>query len=298
MKISSWIKAFRLRTLPLSMSGIIMGSLIAKRDGYWNSSIFIFAMLTTLFFQILSNLANDLGDAQKGTDNDNRVGPVRAIQSGEITSKQMKFAVSVFSLLSILSASFLIFLSSKGMTFEVVILYSVLAVLSIVAAITYTVGKKAYGYSGFGDLFVFVFFGLVSVLGSYSLYSKIFNWHVLLPALSIGFLSTAVLNLNNMRDHVNDKAQNKNTLVVKLGLKKAKVYHMFLIGSALFTLFLFILNLGFLSLIFVFPISVLFFHLRRVLRIEDEKVFDPELKKVALSTFIIALIYAFVVLIS
>jgi 1,4-dihydroxy-2-naphthoate octaprenyltransferase len=297
MKISSWIKAFRLRTLPLSMSGIIMGSFIAKRDGYWNSSIFIFAMLTTLFFQILSNLANDLGDAQKGTDNDNRVGPVRAIQSGEITSEQMKVAVSVFSLLSILSASFLIFLSSKGMTFEVVILYSVLAVLSIIAAITYTVGKKAYGYSGFGDVFVFVFFGLVSVLGSYSLYSKIFNWHVLLPALSIGFLSTAVLNLNNMRDHVNDKAQNKNTLVVKFGLKKAKVYHMFLIGLAIITLILFILNLGFLSLVFVFPISVLLFHLRRVLHIKDEKVFDPELKKVALSTFTIALIYALVVFI-
>ena len=290
--IKSWLKAFRLRTLPLSMSGIILGSFLAKKDGFWDQQIFMLAMFTTLFFQVLSNLANDLGDSQKGTDNENRIGPMRSVQSGEISMHAMKTAVWIFSILSFLSAVYLIYISSQGMTKEVVLFYGVLAVLCILAAITYTVGKRAYGYSGFGDVFVFIFFGLVSVLGSYTLYTKQFNWKIIFPAITIGMLSTAVLNLNNMRDQVNDKAAGKITLVVKLGKVRAKYYHYFLILSGIVFSAFFLQNLGMLRFLFLIPYCILTLHLNRVKNTEDEKDFDPELKKVALTTFLIAMLYA------
>ena len=227
MKIKAWISAFRLRTLPLSLSGIILGSFIAFKIGEWNSLIFIFSVLTTVLFQIVSNLANDLGDTLKGADNEGRVGPVRSVQSGEIKVGEMKIAVAIFSLLSLISAGILIYLASISLTFNLIMTYLILAVLCVVAALMYTIGKKAYGYNGLGDLFVFVFFGLVSVLGVYTLYTNDFDVLNFLPAIAIGFLSTAVLNLNNMRDQVNDKQVSKNTLVVKIGSEKAVKYHFF-----------------------------------------------------------------------
>ena len=290
--IKSWLKAFRLRTLPLSMSGIILGSFLAKKDGFWDLQIFMFAMLTTLFFQVLSNLANDLGDSQKGTDNENRIGPMRSVQSGEISIHAMKTAVWIFSILSLLSAVCLIYISSQGMTREIILFYAVLAILCILAAITYTVGKRAYGYSGFGDVFVFIFFGLVSVLGSYTLYTKQFNWEIIFPAITIGMLSTAVLNLNNMRDQVNDKVAGKITLVVKLGECKAKYYHYFLILSGIVSSAFFLQNLGLLRFLFLIPYCILTLHLNRVKNTVEEKDFDLELKKVALTTFLIAILYA------
>ena len=298
MKIKSWISAFRLRTLPLSLSGIILGSIIAKEHGYWNNSIFVFALLTTLFFQVLSNLANDLGDSQKGTDNEHRVGPMRAVQSGEISLKEMKIAVIIFSLFSLFSATYLIRISSVGMNQEMILIYGVLAILSILAAITYTVGKKAYGYNGFGDVFVFIFFGLVSVLGSYTLYTKQFNWGVVFPAITIGMLSTAVLNLNNMRDRINDANAGKITVVVKLGKEKAKRYHLFLVLTAITALIFSISHFGLLQYVFLLPVGLLSAHLRKVLNTVDEKDFDPELKKVALTTFGISIIYLIISLFS
>ena len=293
MKIKSWLEAFRLRTLPLSISGIIMGSFIAKSKGFWDISIFIFALLTTILFQIVSNLANDLGDSLKGTDNENRVGPARTVQKGEISVSQMKIAVFIFSLLSLISAGYLIYISSKGMSQNTIYIFMILALLSVLAAITYTVGKKAYGYYGLGDVFVFVFFGLVSVIGSYTLYSKIFDFVTLFPAITIGLLSTAVLNLNNMRDQVNDKLSNKNTLVVKLGFNRAKFYHFCLIMIALISYwgyFKFELS----SLIYVSPFVFLLIHLKKVVQVLDPKDFDPELKKVALSTFFLSLLFAII----
>jgi 1,4-dihydroxy-2-naphthoate octaprenyltransferase len=290
--IQSWLKAFRLRTLPLSLSGIILGSFLAKKEGFWDGYIFVFALLTTLFFQILSNLANDLGDSQKGTDNQFRVGPMRAVQSGEISMKAMKLAVAIFTFLSLVSAAILIRISAIGMTKEVIWMYVLLAVLCVIAAITYTVGKKAYGYHGFGDLFVFVFFGLVSVLGSYTLYTKIFNPEIIFPAITIGLLSTAVLNLNNMRDQVNDKSSNKITLVVKLGKSKAKVYHFFLVLLAIISAVFFLQELNTFRYLFLIPFCILTLHLQKVNNTQEEKDFDPELKKVALTTFLIAIMYA------
>ena len=290
--IQSWLKAFRLRTLPLSLSGIILGSFLAKKEGFWDGYIFVFALLTTLFFQILSNLANDLGDSQKGTDNQFRVGPMRAVQSGEISMKAMKLAVAIFTFLSLVSAAILIRISAVGMTKEVIWMYVLLAVLCVIAAITYTVGKKAYGYHGFGDLFVFVFFGLVSVLGSYTLYTKTFNPEIIFPAITIGLLSTAVLNLNNMRDQVNDKSSNKITLVVKLGKSKAKVYHFFLVLLAIISAVFFLQELNTFRYLFLIPFCMLTLHLQKVNNTQEEKDFDPELKKVALTTFLIAIMYA------
>lgn len=268
-----------------------MGSFIAKSRGFWDSSIFLFALVTTILFQIVSNLANDLGDSLKGTDNEHRVGPARTVQKGDISVNQMKFAVVIFSILSLISACYLIYISSKGMSIETIYIYLGLALASVFAAITYTVGKKAYGYYGLGDVFVFIFFGLVSVMGSFTLYTKKFEIVTLFPAITIGLLSTAVLNLNNMRDQVNDKISNKNTLVVKLGFNLAKMYHVGLIMIAL-TSFLMYFNFELKGLIFAIPFILLLIHLKKVVKVIDPKDFDPELKKVALSTFFLSVFFA------
>lgn len=292
-KRQAWFEAIRLRTLPLSLSGIIFGSAIAFQQGFIDWVIFSFAILTTLLFQILSNLANDYGDGVKGTDNHERVGPTRAVQSGVISHGTMKAAVAFTSILSFISASILIYLGTKNMSSTTIFYYVALTVLCIMAAITYTVGKKAYGYQGFGDVMVFIFFGLVSVLGVYPLYTKTFDWNNLLPAITIGLLSTAVLNLNNMRDYQSDKNANKNTLVVKIGLENAKVYHTALVFIALIvhSLFLFFNSIHSIEYISLLPAIILLIHLKRVVLITDTKDFDPELKIVALSTFSISVLY-------
>ena len=290
-KGQAWFKALRLRTLPLSLSGIILGSFIAFKNEYWNSSIFILAMITTILFQIVSNLANDLGDSQKGADNDNRVGPIRAVQSGLISLSEMKRAVIFTSFLSIFSALPLIYIGTQNMSANILWFYIILTGLCILAAITYTVGKKAYGYNGFGDVFVFIFFGLVSVLGVYTLYSKSFDWINILPAITIGLLSTAVLNLNNMRDRVNDEKVGKKTLVVQIGGDKAKFYHTFLILGGIISLFIFLFVKGsMLSFIGLLPCLFFIVHLNKVMKIQNPVDFDPELKKVALSTFALAVL--------
>lgn len=288
--MKKWIQAARLRTLPLSVSGIIVGSAYAYYQHKSNGIIFALALLTTLAFQILSNFANDYGDGIKGTDA-NRVGEKRLVASGEVSSAQMKQAVIVTGLISLLLALSLIFVSFGQDHFLFSLLFLVLGLASIAAAIKYTVGKNAYGYSGFGDVFVFIFFGLVSVLGSNFLFTKTLDWKLILPAIAIGLLSVAVLNLNNMRDIENDKIANKNTLVVKKGLAWAKKYHevIILIASLSFMLFCTLLRVP------LFPILAinipLLFHLRKIKSAQHYADFEPELKKVALSTFALSLLF-------
>lgn len=289
---SEWISALRLRTLPLSISGILVGSFTAVFQGYWNPIIFSLALATTLLFQILSNLANDLGDSLKGADNSERVGPMRAVQSGAITKSAMKSAVVLTAILSFISAGLLIYFGTKNLSITSIYIYIGLAIASVFAAITYTIGKKAYGYNGLGDLFVFIFFGLVSVMGVYPLYSDSLSWILTLPAITIGFLSTAVLNLNNMRDRENDEKVGKRTLVVKLGADNAKKYHFFLIIGA-FTCWIIFLTLtenwlGFISLI---PGILFVKHLIYVSQNKVPKELDSQLKKVALGTFFISILY-------
>jgi 1,4-dihydroxy-2-naphthoate octaprenyltransferase len=291
--IKHYIEAARLRTLPLSVSGIIVGSFIAASQGYFNWIICMLALLTTIGFQIISNFANDYGDGIKGTDNNERVGPKRAIQSGVISPKQMKKAVIVSSSITFLIAIFLIYKAFGKNDFVNVVIFFTLGIFSIAAAIKYTVGAKAYGYSGLGDVFVFLFFGLLSVLGTYYLYTKQLQLSIVFPAITIGFLSVGVLNLNNMRDRTSDLKSGKNTLVVKIGIKCAKLYHyLLLISSFLMALLFQILHFkSFYQFLFVIAYIPILKHFMVVYTNKNPELLDPELKKLAISTFLFSLLF-------
>jgi 1,4-dihydroxy-2-naphthoate octaprenyltransferase len=290
----AWISAARLRTLPLSVSGIIVGSSLAMNHLFWQSSIFWLAILTTIGFQVLSNFANDYGDGIKGAD-DNREGEQRMVSSGLISPKQMKMGILITAIFSMISAIVLIYYAFGAEDFLHSLLFFILGIASVIAALKYTIGKNAYGYSGLGDVFVFLFFGLLSVLGSYYLLDHQMVWDLLLPASTIGFLSMAVLNLNNMRDIENDAKNNKNTLVVSLGSSKAKIYHYVLISLAvLLTLLYSIINdHSIRQLIYVIAFLPLIINLVTVYKNKEPKLLDSELKKVALSTFSFALLFGF-----
>lgn len=298
-----WIEAARLRTLPLSVSGIIVGSMYALANPtddvltpteVFNWKLFAFAIITTLGLQILSNFANDYGDGMKGTDNEDRVGPKRTIQSGVITPQAMKSAIILTSVLTLLSAIYLIYLAFGAHNLGYSLFYLILGIAAIASAIRYTVGNSAYGYRGFGDVFVFVFFGLVSTLGVNFLYSKQLDAVLILPATAIGFLSVAVLNLNNMRDEASDRKSGKNTLVVKMGIENAKKYHYFLIVGAMILVLLFAVlsDFNFDQYLFLLAYIPLIKHLNTVRKNENTKLLDPELKKVALSTFALSILLA------
>lgn len=289
-----WVEAARLRTLPLSVSGIIVGSFYAMSQGMFNWNIVIFALLTTLGLQILSNFANDYGDGVKGTDNDDRVGPKRAIQSGVISPAEMKRAMMITSVITLLFAVTLIYFAFKEKYLLFSLIFLALGILAIASAIRYTVGKGAYGYRGYGDLFVFIFFGMVSTFGVYFMFSKTLDWLLLLPATSIGFLSVGVLNLNNMRDEESDRKAGKNTIVVKNGGAWAKKYHFFLVISAmvLVLVFAFLNDFHFDQYIFLVAYFPLTSHLMTVYKNKTPRLLDPELKKLAISTFLLAVLLA------
>lgn len=293
-KFSTWISAARLRTLPLSVSGIFVGSSIAAHSGHFDIAIFSLALGTTLGLQILSNFANDYGDGVKGTDNEERIGPMRALQSGLISQKEMMMAMVITAISTLFLAILLIYASFGKEQLLAAIIFFILGIAAIIAAIKYTVGNSAYGYKGMGDIFVFIFFGLVAVYGSYYLYSHDHEIVSVFPAISIGLLSVAVLNLNNLRDRISDEKAGKFTLVVKLGERKAKSYHYILILGALFCFLVYSamttseLN----DFIYLIAFVPLFFHLQRVVNNQEPGKLDPELKVVALSTFGISLLFA------
>jgi 1,4-dihydroxy-2-naphthoate octaprenyltransferase len=282
----------RLRTLPLSVSGIILASCFADYNGFFDWKIFALAILTTLSLQILSNLANDYGDGIKETDNNERIGPERAIQSGKISPDEMFNAIRINILISIFLAFMLVFSAFGVKHFMLTMLFFLLGIASIIAAIKYTIGNTPYGYRALGDLFVFIFFGLLSVIGCYVLYAKVIDHVVFLPACAIGLLSAAVLNLNNMRDIKSDQKAGKVTLAVKLGAKYVKIYHVALIVSAIVLSGLFgvLYYTSPLNLIFIVAYVPLFIHLGKATKVTDLKELDPELKKVALTTFLLAVL--------
>ena len=290
MNVLPWIQAARLRTLPLSVSGIIVGSAYAYHQGFSDWRILVLALLTTLGLQVLSNYANDYGDGVKGTDA-NRIGEKRMVAAGIITSAQMKKAVLITATITFILALLLIYTAFGKENFALSLIFILLGIGSIGAAIKYTVGKNAYGYSGFGDLFVFLFFGWVSVIGSNFLFTHIIDWKLFLPATAIGLLSVAVLNLNNMRDIENDRMSGKNTLVVKMGLAWAKNYQHFLILFPLILNFIFslLIHKNIYFSFFVFAYFLL--HLGRVRDAKKYEDFDPELKKVALGTFVLSILF-------
>jgi len=297
--IISWLRAFRLRTLPLSLSTITLGNALAYYvcSNFFQESdricfswlVFGLALLTTLLLQILSNLANDYGDSQKGADNENRIGPARTVQSGLIGSATMKKAIILFSVLSFVAGIALVFFGLRGEFNLSFFIFILLGLAAIAAAIKYTVGKSAYGYRGLGDLFVFLFFGLLGVGGSFALQFGIDFFaliRILLPAIAMGLLSTGVLNLNNMRDIENDLAVGKITLAARLGLKKAKIYHTFLIVGAILCSLVFTFLMTDLSQnwIWLLSLPILLLHLKTVHSINENRLFDPLLKQLALGS--------------
>ena len=299
-----WIKAARLRTLPLSVSGIIMGSFIARwkllQDGEpWDWTIFALALLVTLLYQVLSNFANDYGDGVKGTDQ-NRIGEAeqRAVASGKITAKQMRNAVILFSVLSLVATLGLLYKAFFPNFINEFYTFIGLGVTCILAAIGYTVGKKPYGYLGLGDIMVFIFFGLVSVCGSYFLFTKSFDWDILLPASAIGLLSAGVLNLNNMRDIENDEKSGKKTLALRLGFKNAMIYEMviLMLPPILVLIYMFINGLqeqgkyyAFIFFVTIFPLTSL---RRKIIAVKEPKELDPFLKQVGIITLLMSVLVA------
>ena len=291
-KLKVWLQAARLRTLPLSLSGIIVGNGLAFSNVNFSWMIFILSLLTTISFQVLSNFANDYGDGVKGTDNDSRIGPPRVLQQGLLTRKELKQGIQVCVFISLILAASLIFLAFGISNQLYSLIFIGLALGAVIAAIKYTVGSNAYGYRALGDLFVLTFFGGVSVLGSLFLQTKLFTVEQILPAISIGLLSVGVLNLNNMRDIKTDKESNKITMAVLLGARYAKAYHLFLLLGAVLIAVLYVktnLKPSYLFMIAVLPMMI---HLRRVLGYDNPKEFDPELKRLALSTFLFSILFS------
>lgn len=303
-KSKAWLGAMRLRTLPLSFSVIIVGNAVAYThsvfqdcDGStpdFNWKLFGLTLITTLILQILSNFANDYGDSKKGADNDDRIGPERAVQSGVLTSADMLKGIILTSVLSLISGLYLIYYAFGGFD-KYFFSFLLLGLIAILGAIMYTVGKKAYGYLGLGDVFVFIFFGILGVHGSYFLHYQEVYLPAIIFSVIMGCFCTAVLNLNNMRDQVNDKKVGKITLAVRLGFKGSKIYHYLLFVVAwtpiLIMLLPQVINEWLTAILFLPVLLIHVVHIRKVHKVTNPKDFDPELKKVALSSFLFSLLF-------
>lgn len=294
MKIKSWIYALRLYTLPLSLSSIILSSFICYSQGFFNIYIFIFSSLTALLLQIIANLSNDYGDAVKGVDNIKyRLGPKRMVQNGFISYFLMKSIIIILSFFTFIIFFILILISNISLSFFNLIFYLCLIFIFLYASIKYTIGKNPYGYRGYGDLSVFLFFGIIPFHGIYYLYtSKILCFNILPLSLSIGLLSTAVLNINNMRDIKNDFRNFKYTIPVKIGLKKSKIYHIFLIILSIYLgIYYNIMNYkNYLQhLLFLIVVILSFIHIYNIMYIKNHKDFNKEIKNIIL----INIIYSF-----
>ena len=292
--IIPWIRAARLRTLPLALSCVVISAFIAIKANSFGWNIFVLAVLTTILLQVLANFANDYGDAQNGADNENRVGPDRMVQSGLITQAQMKTGIITTIILTLISGISLLVVAFGELLYSShVILLFVLGVISIIAALKYTAGVDPYGYKAMGDLSVFIFFGILGVLGNIYLYTHEIEWINVLPAISIGALSMAVLNLNNMRDRIEDAKVGKRTIPVIIGQKSAKKYHfgLFFLALVCAMAYSFCTAQKAVHLIYIIPFVVLLIHLIKVSKSNLPDDFDPELKKVALSTFVFALLF-------
>ena len=291
--VKSWIKAARLRTLPLAMSGILMGAALSYLNGGFNPTVTILAIVTALFIQIFSNFANDYGDSQKGTDNQHRVGPKRTVQSGEISTTQMKLGMFVLIILSLTAGIWLVAEGTKGLDLTTFLLFLLFGIIALIAAYRYTAGSNPYGYAGFGDVAVFLFFGILPVVGTYFLNTHQINSELFLPAISIGLFSTGVLNLNNMRDIENDRNSGKNTIVVRMGSSRAKIYHSLLILSGMLASVLFIAMNGksIFHWLFVLAFPLFIRDLIQINKITEPQQYDPFLKKLSLATLLFTLLF-------
>lgn len=293
-KINAWLEAFRLRTLPLAFSSILMGAFLAAYQGEFNITVFILSLVTTLFLQVLSNLANDYGDAAHGADAaEGRVGPRRMVSSGEISVAGMRKAIIVFAVLSLVSGIALLITAFGMARWMELTAFLALGLLCIWAAIKYTAGKNPYGYDGLGDIAVFLFFGIVGTVGVYYLFTKDIDKMVLLPAASCGFFATAVLNVNNMRDVYSDAKAGKKSIPVRIGLEGAKIYHMFLLDAGIISSLIFAYVAGFSTIQYIFLLAYIPFALMglKIYKTEEPASLDPYLKRTALATLLFVLLF-------
>ena len=298
--LKSWIKAARLRTLPLAMSGILMGASLSYLDGGFNAKVTILAIVTALFIQIFSNFANDYGDSQKGTDNQHRVGPKRTVQSGEISPHQMKIGMIVLILLSLSSGIWLVAEGTKGLNLTAFLLFLAFGIAALIAAYRYTAGSNPYGYAGFGDMAVFLFFGILPVAGTYYLNIHQVSPEIFLPAISIGLFSTGVLNLNNMRDIENDRNSGKNTVVVRLGSARSKSYHSLLIltGLVIAVIFTAMKSNSTVQWLFLLSFPLFLNDLIQISKITVPRKLDPFLKKLSLTTLLFTVLFGLGIILS
>lgn len=288
-----WIEAARPRTLPLALSSILMGCFLAVAHGTFSWTIAILAILTTTFLQVLSNFANDYGDTVNGKDTDARQGPKRTVQTGAISISAMRNAIGIFSGLALVSGVWLLYEGLKATSWQTFVVFLGIGVLAIIAAITYTAGKRPYGYEGLGDLSVLIFFGWVGVLGSYYLHTKSLNWHLLLPATSCGLFAVGVLNINNIRDIESDTLTGKRSVPVRIGRENAIIYHWFLLGLGMLCSMIFLLLNGTTWLQWLFLLSFPLF-IRNGLAVntlQNPSELDPYLKQMALSTLLFVILF-------
>ncbi len=294
--MNRWIEAARPRTLPLAIASILLGNFLAYAAGKFSFLTASLAIITTLFLQILSNFANDLGDSKNGVDNKNRKVALRAVQTGKISPSEMKNAVIIAASLSFISGISLLYFALQYAKPQTIIAFIVLGLLAILAAIAYTVGKKPYGYIGLGDLSVFLFFGWVGTFGTYYLQTEILNYYILIPASGCGFLSVAVLNLNNLRDVENDRKTGKNSIPVRIG----KIYGFYyqktimLLGVCTFIIYLMYQGKP-IQLSQNIIIMAGWYPLVQIIKQLNSKMtpaqIDPYLKKTALSTLFLIVIF-------
>jgi len=298
MKVRAWISAFRLRTLPLALSSIGMGSFLAAANNIFKSDVFLWSALTTVLLQVLSNLANDYGDTVHGADSELRVGPERAVQSGALSVGEIKTGIILFAVLSFLSGLYLLSIT-VGIGSSLFYWFLGFGLLSILAAYTYTAGSRPYGYAGLGDIMVMVFFGLLGVGGSYFLYGLSISYDIILPSVAMGALATGVLNINNIRDINADIEAGKQTIPVRFGKQKAVVYHWLLIITAILMSGTYILlhGLHLASLIWLLGIPLLIFNGYKIAIITTDKDLDPYLKQLALSTFVFMVFFGLAIII-
>lgn len=282
----------RPRTLPLAIASISMGAFLAAANGVFNSTITALCILTTIFLQILSNLANDYGDSVHGADSVERAGPSRAVQSGAISKQEMRQAMGLFALLAMVSGLLLVWLALGTTHLIWAVLFIVLGGSAVWAAISYTAGRNPYGYAGFGDLFVFLFFGLLAVLGTYFLQAQALDWSIVLPAISCGAFATAVLNVNNIRDIDSDRKAGKFSIPVRIGGRNARIYHWgLLIGGVVAALLFVILNyIAWTQWLFVLMLPLVVRNGMVVWRLPSTSL-DPMLKQTVLMTLLFVILF-------
>ena len=289
-KFRAAVASMRLRTLPLSTGGVILGILLATADFKVDVWVAVLIVLTTVCLQILSNLSNELGDVLHGTDTEDRQGPQYGLNSGVLSIGEMKVLIGIFVALCIISGTAMTLLSFGTLWDITPILVLLMGAAAIMGAMKYTLGRNPYGYRGLGDVYVFLFFGLVAVMGSYFVASHTLFWRLLLPGAAVGCFSVGVLNVNNIRDMKTDAA-NRVTVAIRLGERKAKIYQTVLIvlGWLFMLVYCQLRMFSWWHYLFVITLPLFILHLRGVWKRKGKQL-DPMLPLLVMSTFLFCLL--------